>query len=70
MTQTEPVSAALRQSAQQAFDFAQGQVRRLITNHPDYFPLFTVMLLDRSKNVIIREEVVSIRGVAADHLFQ
>jgi unsaturated chondroitin disaccharide hydrolase len=34
--------AALRQSAEQALDFAQQQVRRLITNHPDYFPLFTM----------------------------
>ncbi len=36
------VPEALRQSAERAFDFAQEQVRRLITNHPDYFPLFTV----------------------------
>ena len=37
-----PVPQLLQQSAQQALDFAQQQVRRLITNHPDYFPLFTV----------------------------
>ena len=28
-------------STAEAFDFAQQQVRALITNHPDYFPLFT-----------------------------
>ena len=28
-------------SANTAFDFAQQQVRNLITRHPDYFPLFT-----------------------------
>src|SRR5436309_8947589 len=38
----ESVPEALQQSAQRAFDFAQAQVRRLITNHPDYFPLFTL----------------------------
>jgi unsaturated chondroitin disaccharide hydrolase len=38
----EPISQALQQSAQRAFEFAQAQVRRLITNHPDYFPLFTM----------------------------
>jgi len=27
--------------AQQAMDFAQEQIRRLITEHPDYFPLYT-----------------------------
>ena len=37
-----PVPESLRQSAQQALDFAQQQVRRLITNHLDYFPLFTM----------------------------
>jgi unsaturated chondroitin disaccharide hydrolase len=35
------VSAGLVSRAEQAFDFAQHQVRNLITNHPDYFPLFT-----------------------------
>lgn len=32
---------ALRQSAENAFSFAQEQVRKLITNYPDYFPLYT-----------------------------
>jgi unsaturated chondroitin disaccharide hydrolase len=31
----------LKQAAARAFDFAQGQVRNLITRQPDYFPLFT-----------------------------
>ena len=39
--QTEQ-STALTAQAQRAFDFAQHQVRRLITAHPDYFPLYTV----------------------------
>ena len=42
MTMIEPAPAALKHSAEQALGFAQEQVRRLITNHPDYFPLFTV----------------------------
>src|SRR5712692_8577254 len=41
MEQTKP-PAALTGQAQHALDFAQGQVRRLITAHPDYFPLYTV----------------------------
>ncbi len=28
-------------AAQQALDFAQVQVRHLITTYPDYFPLYT-----------------------------
>ncbi len=32
---------ALQRDAERALDFAQRQVRALITNHPDYFPLFT-----------------------------
>ena len=32
---------ALRAQAERALDFAQQQVRNLITNHLDYFPLFT-----------------------------
>src|SRR5215510_7341348 len=38
---TQAVPAALVTSAQQGLDFAQQQVRRLITDHPDYFPLYT-----------------------------
>jgi unsaturated chondroitin disaccharide hydrolase len=34
-------SADLETRAEQALSFAQDQVRNLITNHPDYFPLFT-----------------------------
>jgi unsaturated chondroitin disaccharide hydrolase len=34
-------TAPLEVRAAQALDFAQGQVRALITNHPDYFPLYT-----------------------------
>ena len=29
------------QKYQQAFDFAAGQLRRLIETHPDYFPMYT-----------------------------
>jgi unsaturated chondroitin disaccharide hydrolase len=35
------VSASLETRAEQALEFAQHQVRQLITNAPDYFPLFT-----------------------------
>ncbi len=31
----------LLSTAERAFEFAQAQVRRLITRHPDYFPLYT-----------------------------
>src|SRR4051794_23524739 len=42
-TSSQPtVPQDLHQAVQRAFDFAQGQVRTLITNHPDYFPLFTM----------------------------
>ena len=40
MTTFDP-SAPLETRAEQALDFAQGQVRALITRHPDYFPLYT-----------------------------
>jgi unsaturated chondroitin disaccharide hydrolase len=33
--------ATLEQQAERALEFGQEQVRRLITNHPDYFPLYT-----------------------------
>lgn len=32
---------SLREEAQVALNFSQEQIRRLITNHPDYFPLYT-----------------------------
>jgi unsaturated chondroitin disaccharide hydrolase len=35
------VAASIEASARHALDFAQEQVRRLITTHPDYFPLYT-----------------------------
>ena len=35
------IAASLEASARRALDFAQQQVRRLITTHPDYFPLYT-----------------------------
>jgi unsaturated chondroitin disaccharide hydrolase len=34
-------SDSLERRAETALDFAQAQVRNLITNHPDHFPLFT-----------------------------
>jgi unsaturated chondroitin disaccharide hydrolase len=34
-------AAPLEARAAQALDFAQAQVRALISNHPDYFPLYT-----------------------------
>ena len=34
-------AAPLEKRASQALDFAEGQVRALITAHPDYFPLYT-----------------------------
>lgn len=34
-------SALLRSKLHHAFDFAQQQVRHLITTHPDYFPMYT-----------------------------
>ncbi len=34
-------AAPLEKRAGQALDFAEGQVRALITTHPDYFPLYT-----------------------------
>jgi unsaturated chondroitin disaccharide hydrolase len=36
-----PETVPLELRAQRALDFAADQVRRLITRHPDYFPLFT-----------------------------
>jgi unsaturated chondroitin disaccharide hydrolase len=43
MTQTtlKILHQAFAPEAEQALEFAQQQVRALITNHPDYFPLFT-----------------------------
>jgi len=38
----DSIPDSLRQPAERAFAFAQQQVRRLITNHPDYFPLYTL----------------------------
>jgi unsaturated chondroitin disaccharide hydrolase len=35
------IAASLEASARHALEFAQEQVRRLITAHPDYFPLYT-----------------------------
>ena len=40
MTNFDP-EAPLDVRAEQALDFAQGQVRTLITRHPDFFPLYT-----------------------------
>jgi len=40
VTQFDP-AAPLEARAAQALEFAQAQVRTLISNHPDYFPLFT-----------------------------
>ena len=41
MTDNRPDPASLEREAGCALDFAQRQVRALITNHPDYFPLYT-----------------------------
>src|SRR5689334_4010936 len=41
MTTTNTVPESLVTPSEQALDFAQQQVRKLITTHPDYFPLFT-----------------------------
>jgi unsaturated chondroitin disaccharide hydrolase len=35
------IASSLEASARHALDFAQEQVRRLVTAHPDYFPLYT-----------------------------
>ena len=40
-TSVSPVPHTLRRAGQKALDFAQHQVRRLITAHPDAFPLYT-----------------------------
>ena len=40
MTQFDP-GAPLETRAEQALDFAQTQVQRLISNYPDFFPLYT-----------------------------
>jgi unsaturated chondroitin disaccharide hydrolase len=40
VTRFDP-AASLETRAAQALEFAQNQVRALITNHPDYFPLYT-----------------------------
>ncbi|HZS88638.1 MAG TPA: glycosyl hydrolase [Chloroflexota bacterium] len=37
----DPLPAALAGQAGRALEFAQGQVRRLITTYPDHFPLYT-----------------------------
>lgn len=37
----EPKLSVLRPKLEQAFDFAQTQVRGLIDKHPDYFPIYT-----------------------------
>lgn len=37
----EPNQKELRPKLQNAFDFAQAQVRALISQHPDYFPIYT-----------------------------
>lgn len=34
-------TAPLENRASHALEFAQTQVHRLITNYPDYFPLYT-----------------------------
>ena len=41
MTDVDPDRPPLEQRAERALDFAQRQVRALITNQPDYFPLYT-----------------------------
>ena len=43
--------STLETQAEHAFDFAQQQVRRLITDHPDYFPA-----LHRGRQVAARSE--------------
>jgi unsaturated chondroitin disaccharide hydrolase len=40
VTRFDP-AASLETRAAEALEFAQNQVRELITNHPDYFPLYT-----------------------------
>ena len=40
-TSVNPVPHTLRRAGQTALDFAQHQVRRFITAHPDAFPLYT-----------------------------
>jgi len=40
-TSVSPVPQTLRRAGQNALDFAQHQVRRFITAHPDAFPLYT-----------------------------
>jgi unsaturated chondroitin disaccharide hydrolase len=40
VTRFDP-AAPLEERAAQALEFAQAQVRALISNHPDYFPLYT-----------------------------
>src|SRR5215212_7919549 len=40
VTRFDP-TAPLETRAAQALEFAQTQVQALITNHPDYFPLYT-----------------------------
>jgi len=37
----EPKLSVLRPKLERAFDFAQVQVKALIENHPDYFPMYT-----------------------------
>jgi unsaturated chondroitin disaccharide hydrolase len=37
----EPKLSVLHPRLEQAFDFAQSQVRNLIEKHPDYFPMYT-----------------------------
>ena len=37
----EPKLSVLRPKFERAFDFAQVQVKALIENHPDYFPMYT-----------------------------
>src|SRR5215207_629855 len=39
VTRFDP-AASLETRAAEALEFAQNQVRALITNHPDYFPLY------------------------------
>ena len=41
MTDAHADPAGLRRDAERALDFAQRQVRALITDYPDHFPLFT-----------------------------
>src|SRR5258706_7911506 len=40
-TASNDLPETLVPKAEQALDFAQKQIRRLITEHPDYFPLYT-----------------------------